>query len=505
MEVIEEIDTRLERGYLQQAAGKIEALAKEDISAAAYLMLLKRCDQLRRQTGSWELFREIARQGHRRYRGRNDLYALYLYALLRSGEAEQVVRLTGERPIEGERWQELREEIKLYIGDAAVEGQAPASDRRELFAILEQEKPGPFFQLYRRTGNRGFLLDALLLHAREGDIERAWELLQRERTLLREYPRLAFFLAIDAGEPSTAQQLLREREGLFEGAERLLLSMDLALRLGDMQAAEDIAYRLIREYPAASWLPYHNALYLQLRRGNGPDRQLLQPEEGLSEEERRAFLLATAELLIAHERSAEAQQLLRSGAEFSEESIEYQLILEKSGDTVNPERYKSLLRMLVNRDGGEKYAKHLAWFYLGIEDYSSLEELLDFYANSYGSPPWLSFYRGVLAYQHERHGAAMEAYRRSMEGIPYWESMYNAALAGARAGEVNAALNLLDKAELLCQAGEECDAIYFLRADIHLRHGQYAEARAALERGLELDSDDIDGRLLEDVLEERTE
>jgi tetratricopeptide (TPR) repeat protein len=159
--------------------------------------------------------------------------------------------------------------------------------------------------------------------------------------------------------------------------------------------------------------------------------------------------------------------------------------------------------MLVNREGGEQYATHLAWFYLGIEDYRSLTELLDYYESRYGYAAWLHFYRGVLAYEQHRYAEAGDHFEKSLQGRRFWRSYYNAALARARAGSVQEALNLLDKARIQCGGKRECDAVHFAQADIHLQHGNYQKAQEQLARGFELDPHDIDGRLLQEVLKER--
>jgi len=501
-EAIEEIDMQLERGYMSQAADTIEKLAKNDISAAAYLRLLKRTDILRRQTGSWELFKTVTREGHRSYRGRNDLFALYVYALLRSGNEEKAVELTGEREIEGERWQDLREELNLYVGEAAVEEERPSTDKQELYAILESESPEPFFRLYRQTGNKGFLLDAILLHAGEGRIPRAWELLERASSLRTQYPELTFFLAIDAGHPEAARRVLKNNDALFGSAERLLLQADIAFRLSEYELAETLCERLIRDYPEQSWRPYHNAVFLKLRKGEALGTELLDPSTDFDGKGGQ-FFLNLAQLLIAYDRTEEAQKVLKQGSGIAEDSEEYRLVMEKAGETVNPERYKALLRMLVNRDGGEKYAKHLAWFYLGIEDYRSLGDLLEYYGTRYGTPPWHAFYRGVLAYRRGNHPQAAELFTRSIEGRRVWQSYYNAALAHVRAGNIREALNLLEKALTLCGEGEPCDTVYFARADIYMQNGEYQKAQDALGQGFEVDPDDIEGQLLEEILNKR--
>lgn len=503
-EIIEEIDSQLERGYMNQARDTMERLARSDVSAATYLMLLKRADILRKQTESWELFLEIARRGHEGYPGRTDLYALYIYALLRSDQQDRAVKLAAERSVEGERWADLREELSLYLKREDAGEKRAEGAKQELYQSLQSESPELFFRLYRTTGNSGFLLDAALLAARNGSLPRAWEMLQNEPHLLRNHPQLAFFLALDAGRPEQARQLLDRFPGEFPEDERLLLHADLAFRLGETSAAEELCKRIIREHPEVSWIPYHNAVYTSLERGAMPADELLLPNEEFGGS-RGEYLLNVAQLLIAYDRPDEAQRVLRSDETIADDATEYQLVMERTRETVNPERYKALLRMMVNRDGGQKYAMHLAWFYLGIEDYKGLAELLDYYRQRYGETPWLSFYEGVLAYERGRYPEAAGHFRESSTARQIWESAYNAALANARAGEINAALSLLEEARLLCGETSECDTIHFAKADIHLRHGDYEKARGELKKGFAIDEHDIDGRLLEEILKERTE
>ncbi len=510
VELLRQIDGYLSEGYSRKAAENILRLAETDVSAATYLQLLKRAHALTEQGEGFETFVTVAELGREDFPARGDIAALLVYGYLRTDNAKKAEEVAQESKIRDPRWSPILAESAIVNGTFLSMEQVgeDVGESRDLYRrVMESEDPEIFEEAWRRTGASAFLLDAVLLELLRGGIYEASELLQG---LPRDsHAKLRFFVAYDGERWRRAEALLGQiptGNGPAEipRREKLMLEADLALRRGDHSKAAGLYERFVSEYPGYTWSSYYNLAYIRYsdaQEGKAFGEEFM---EGLvsSAAEGSGRILDLAELMLAFGDTQSAEYVLSRIPEEPESAPHLRLLREKTKRRVNPERYKSLLRVLVNRSGGERYAAHLAWFLIGVEDYDSLEELISYYAEEYGEPAWLRFYRGILHAERGDYEEALTSFSHSLDAREHWEAYYNMAIIAALQNDPTRGVALLEKAAH--SAGNSPEArseILAAMAEIKYRNGRREEARADAERALSYDPANSTAQLIVNTLE----
>lgn len=464
---IDRIDEYIQNGYRGEAEKSILDLSRKDLSASSHIRLLKRAWLLESSAEvgevSGHLLEKTAESAYRSFPARQDVAAVYVYALLRRGKHDEARGVYAEAELNGDAWQNLSNEMMLYADDKNE------NEPNALFELSRQSGAEKFIDIYQSTGAQGFLLDAVLLLLEAGEVDRAYSLVQTNSPGGFSH-RFRFFLACDAGELNTALRILDEDPQLFPLREQQLLRADLLMRTRSYDDAES-AYR--EAYSAGSagtggsefssgsaasggtdhdWTAAYNLLYLDLRRDNSLDedwsRDILQQAK---EKFTSAVVMDIAGLMIAYGQTDQVQMLL-SGYAGGENQTAVDLLRESTSTTVNPERYSSLLWRLVSQEDSPEYAIHLAWFLLGLEDFSGLQSLLEYSRKKFGPQAWTEFFQGTVDLYMGRYEEAAEDFQNSYRMNAHWCSAYNAAAAYMAAGRTEAALEQLELAELALPA-----------------------------------------------------
>lgn len=456
--IIDRIDEYIQNGYRGEAEKAILELSRKDMSASSHIRLLKRAWLLERGAGRGEVSENIlektAESAYRSYPARHDIAAVYTYALLRSGKHDEARGVYSDSELNGDVWRNLAGEMLLYSSDrdgAEVNG---------MLQLSRQSGADKFIDIYQSTGAEGFLLDAVLLMLEAGEVDRAYSLVQINSPEGFS-PIFRFFLAGDAGQRKTALRILSKNPQLFPLREQQLLRADLLMRIRSYDDAYESYRAAYSAGPAGSaasggpdhdWTAAYNLLYLDLQADSSLDDDLSmeilrQAEEGFAS----PAIMDIAGLLIAYGQTDEVQMLLR-GYDGDDSCPEIELLQESTRTTVNPERYSSLLWRLVSQEESPEYAIHLAWFLLGLEDFSGLQSLLDYSRKKYGSQSWLEFFQGTVALYQGRYEEAADYFQDSYRMKAHWCSAYNAAAAYMAAGRTEAALEQLELAELALSA-----------------------------------------------------
>ncbi|MDY7028957.1 MAG: hypothetical protein SVR04_11725 [Spirochaetota bacterium] len=472
--IIDRIDEYIQNGYRGEAEKAIIELSRKDMSASSHIRLLKRAWLLEsgdagRGESSRDILEKTAESAYRGYPARQDIAAVYTYALLRSGKHDEARGVYAEAELNGDVWRNLAGEMLLY---------SPDGDRAEANGMLQlsrQSGADKFIDIYHSTGAEGFLLDAVLLMLEAGEVDRAYSLVQTNRPEGFS-PGFRFFLACDAGQWSTALRILTENPQLFPLREQLLLRADLLMRT---RSYDDAHESYLAAYSAGSagaggsagttgsagstdsaassgqtpdWTAAYNLLYLDLQADGSLDDDLSmeilrEAEKGLTP----PLLMDIAGLLISYGQTDEVQMLLR-GYDGGDSRPEIELLRESTRTTVNPERYSSLLWRLVSQEESPEYAIHLAWFLLGLEDFSGLQSLLDYSRKKYGPQAWSELFQGTVALYQDQFEEAADYFQESYRMKAHWCSAYNAAAAYMAAGRTEDALEQLELAELALPA-----------------------------------------------------
>ncbi len=511
---LQRIDAYLRDGYDDQAKDAIITLAQVDVSAATYLQLLKRSYRLAEKGGGFETFHAVAGYAYEAYPARKDINALRVYALMRSGLIEEAWEAVKQIDVNDSRWQPVIAEAAMAAGKFD-ELEVTEENTPMYLRTLASRNAEHFEEAWRETGSMSFLLDAVLLRLTEGEVYRAADMaeeLYREaegKLTLGKYQKLRFFIAYDTENWDRAESILpRIPEGedayALTDEQRLMLAADLAMRRREWSKA----FRLYRKIASISSEYSRQARYNRLFLSY--EQEDLALDEGsadtaASEAPRapeRVFELA--ELMLAYDDKRRAEELLTEEIFHASDQTRFGFLKESAKETVNPQRYAALLRVLVNREGGGRYAPHLAWFLMGRENFDSLAKLIFYSADAYGDAAWINFYRGVLAAEEEDLEAAVTAFGRANEEKPYAETYYNMALVALAADRGADAMSFLDSAADLTEENSEKAQILALRAEILYRFGEDNRALAAAERALDLEPSNTAAQLIRSALEDDT-
>lgn len=509
-DTLREIDRNLADGYVDRAEDSIISLSHKSVSAATYLQLLKRAYRIAEERDSYTTFLRVARRGHKEYPAREDIAAMLVFAFLREGEGDKAWKTASDTDFSETRWEPLISEAALSAEALSGEDLSEEGDTQTYAHILSSRDPELFLKAWEASGSEDFLLDAVLLYLQDGQIYRASELVQR----LPEdcCNKLRLFIAMDTRNWRRAREILSRvptdstPRGLKE-EEKLMIGADISLHLDENERAAKQYTRLLEEYPDYSWKALYNLEYIRYEYGleeDEPDRY----KESLYDlaEEDNSRVINVAELMLAYGDTDSAEEFLTREssrtASVTEGDPHITLLQEATKKRINPERYKSLLRVLVNRSEGEKYASHLAWFLTGMEDYSGLEELISYYESVHGGSAWLNFYKGIIRAQQDSYGDALAAFSRSLEKSEHWQTYYNMALLEALQNNPSKAVSLLDSALSAAKDKPKSGAVIIAkRAEIHYRNERYSTARADVEKALELDPAHTNAHLILNALE----
>ena len=500
----------LAQGFDSQALQLIRTLQKNTDTSERYLILLKMLGDLSSRTGDYREFLELAERGSEAFPGRQELTAMKVYGLLRTGGYEKAARES--RLLSDLRWNSLRTEALLRsrnfapekTGDqavAAADPEEPDSGDPYLRAVSAPE-PQILETAGEQTGVPAFYLDAALLYAGAGDVGRAQRLASRFLEDL--YPRFSLLISIDAGRDQEALALLQGLEGEAEPYLRLVRG-DILLRQEQYPRAGEFYRQFVLEDPAESWVPWYN---LALLSGRYPGILPGNPEEYLREGLGRfpgqeELTLALARELAENSREEQAEALL-------EELIR--------GEESHPRAELRLLRLIAGkRSPGYLMGKYwelfgrypeepvitrsFAEYLLGWGQWEDLTLLLNRCEAVSGSLAWITEYRALAAALQGRGEEAMELLEAARAaGDPDPVLSYNTAVVYAAWGRRSRAEELLREAESLIPpegSGEDRrfrGRIRILLGEYYLLDGNLPAAARELNYGLELDPGNLRGQ-----------
>ncbi len=452
---LRKIEGFLEKGYRDEAERAIRALSRRDLSAVSHVRLLKSAWKFSLKSGEYRLLNECAERSYDAFPARSEITALYIFSLLRTGDTETAVSVYADSELDEEKWSDLATEMLLYIPKEpkdSSDSEGLPSKEEHLIGLSRESGPEHFLDFANRTKNPGFLQDALLLLLNRGEIERAYSLgpgrdFSSGEELSGKLPgELLFFIAYDAREWEAAYEYLADYFKNSTEIERGYLKADLHMRQSEYGEAAEVYRKILSGGTADQDTALYNLAWIDLT-----DDGTGQARVNLSElEPSVAVLYDLAEMMIADNRTAEAERIMSLLDSSQQGETQFKLLEEGMGHTVNPERYVSLLWRMVDQ---ERYARYRGWFLIGLEDFSGLQSLVEIGEKKHGSTYWSLFFRGVINLSLGDYRRSAEEFLESYRRHRHWVSAYNAAVAYGADGQVREALNQLEKAELALKQG----------------------------------------------------
>jgi tetratricopeptide (TPR) repeat protein len=146
------------------------------------------------------------------------------------------------------------------------------------------------------------------------------------------------------------------------------------------------------------------------------------------------------------------------------------LHMQISGASQNPERLRSRLWELFYRSQGsgrDKIGRYLAWYLLGLDDYSGLKLLFAQMKNQTGSE-WIPFFRGIYEAIVGNYPSSLAELKRANAITKRWQTYYNLGLIDLRNGDPSAAESDLQQADSSLTNDDETLLKSPQRAQIHV-------------------------------------
>jgi len=505
---------RIDRALGEENYGAAEAAILETFGDARtafdWMRLARRAHSVSVHRQNYSLFMQTAQAGVEEVPGNEDLRALLIHAALLA-DADTVAGEQAAVHLHTPRYSSLSAEAFLRSGILPARLSEKISDELSedsperlaqdgdtlLVFLPDSENPRHYEQAAALTGDRRFLVNAVLYSMRRGDITGAYRVLERLGPT-GYAPYLEFLLSYDTGRYSEALSALTRMHGHeVVQPEVMMIHADILTVLNRPTEATALYRDVQNTNPDFSPL-----IYLNLHALNAEETWLQEGLEVFTEDRRLlARLISIFYESDRREQALDAVQFVASRSEYTPELQVYELLLSE----MPHERRVALLWELEAEIGPEATAAvALAGHLVAIRDYTGLERLLNRYPyESFGAE--LDNYRAVLELRRERPDEALphmeRAVTRAEEGD--WMSRFNAALIHLELGRAAVAVPLLDEARNLLETTSlentrtnHLSEIVYRRALAGAILGQHPQAGELAREALEFNPDNFDARLL---------
>ncbi len=507
-------DRDISGGFLDHAKGSLESAARAAVTREDWLSVAKRAYAICEEERNYDFLRVIALRGTRKLPGATELWALLVFADVRTARYSEAVALSDSH-LRGTAYAGLKTEAVLRAYPA-IDPKAVDLDPqgRAYVQAITSKSPDLFQRLAQETGNTDFLIDAVLLDAYRGDMSGAYKLLL---TLRSAAPReMGMLLSYDAHELDTALNYYDEIPSGQRGDALDLLSIDVRMLQGRYEQASARYRAFVEEHPSYSWVPYANLGWLARRSGDPQAIDYLEQGERLFPDRKEITLSLADAYRLDRERAKAASLLARFLAKKPDDLDANLLELRVSGASANPESYRSQLWRLFyqsERAGPEargRIARYLGWYLFGFNDYDDIDLVLHQMRGS-ENEGWYLFYQGALAGVRQDFASAIAFFEKSAAAHARWQTYYNIGVLEKRKGDYTRATESLERADLLLQQTEpvvqspDRAQIHVELADALYLSGNTEGAKRELLYALQIDPSNLAGALLLRKLESTAE
>jgi len=495
--VLIQVDQLMSRGFITESRELLDSLVPrhhlDSFQAGSYLRLLKRYHLYSRQTGNWEPYVRVARQGLNSYPGRIDLAALTVHGLLRSGSWEAAAELTDH--LENSPFASLKAELLMRSGGWS---QADPSELGPHGSVLFDSDPGLFIAAGDATGLLPFYLDAALLYAGQGDLTAARDV--QRKYLKNGYPLFSFYLTMDLQDWENALSYWDHLSPHLKGSDKLLKG-DILMRLGRFQEARQFYSNSLTAPFEASWPAYYNLAWLQ--EGKDKEKTLLKGLNLFPDEEQ--LNLAYARFLINEKRDEEALRVLEAMIPRQRLGLKGELILlrllsaRRSGAYLQGRYWELINQYPLEAEAAQGLIHYtLAW---GQQE--DAEKALNQAEKNLGIQPWIRHGRAVKASLGNNPEEAELLFKAALEISPQASLYHNYAVLLGRLERFVEAVSMLEKAEQLCDKNDPILGEIFIRMGaFNFMLKRYDLAKENILRGLALSPRNLEALFLLKSLED---
>ncbi len=507
-ELLTKADTQLSNGFYRAAEPYLEQAMKAANTRDSWLSIAKRAVQMADATGNWGLVLRVADRGTQSLPGFQELWAIKVIAQSRGGDPSGA-EATAREHLTDQRFQSFGTEAVLRAHpDLSMSAKSISQSDRQIIDTLTSRDPNLFENLATEIDSPDLLFDAVLLYAWKGEMKQAYTLLVSRKADAS--PEAAMLISYDAGQYDSVQSYFdgipeKDRTPTFA-----LLADDVLVLKEEYGKAATAYLRFIQQHPDTLWMPYVDLAWLASEKstpqiGIGQAMSHLKKAAALFPNQREVILsLATLERGAGQ--INEANTLLTGFLKNNPWDLDANLLnMQISGASQSPERLRSRLWELFYRASGgdrDKVARYLAWYLLGLNDYSGLQLLFQQVKSETGVE-WIPFYQGIYYALEDKYAESIAEFKKAEVITDRWQTLYNLGVVELKAGDPTTAINDLQKADSALTSSNESLVKSPQRAQIHVvlaealnRQGNTEAAKREALYAQDMDKNNLSAGLL---------
>ena len=507
-ELLTKADSQLSNGFYRAAQPYLERAMTVADTRDSWLSIAKRAVEMANATGNWALVLQVADRGTQNLPGFQELWAIKVIAQSRGGDPSGA-EATARQHLTDQRFQSFGTEAVLRAHpDLNMTGKSISQGDRQIIDTLTSRDPNLFENPASEIDSPDLLFDAVLLYAWKGEMKQAYTLLVSRKADAS--PEAGMLISYDAGQYDSVQSYFdgipeKDRTPSFE-----LLNDDVLVLKQEYGKAAAAYLQFIDQHPDAFWMPYVDLAWLATDEktpqiGIAQAMSHLEKAAGLFPNQREVILsLATLERGAGQLGAADT--LLTEFLKNNPWDLDANLLsMQISGASQNPERLRSRLWELFYRASGSdrgKVARYLAWYLLGLNDYSGLQLLFQQVKGETGVE-WIPFYQGIDYALEGKYAESIAEFNKAEVITDRWQTLYNLGVVELKAGDPTTAINDLQRADSALTSSNETLVKSPQRAQIHValaealsRQGNTEAAKREALYAQDMDKNNLSAALL---------
>ncbi|MBI9100860.1 MAG: tetratricopeptide repeat protein [Spirochaetales bacterium] len=507
--VLTEAAELLSEGYSTEAEDLLESLTDVPVTSVEHMKLLKQYYNLAVITDDFSRFSALSISVAEKFPGREDIKAVGVWGLLKSGRYEAAFEKSGEltnelyNSLTAETLLRYKDKLNLKIvAERGLQG-------NPYLNVMTGRDPDIFIHAGEQTGIATYYLDGTLLYMEQGRIRRAQSVFRNY--LGDDHPYLGLLINMDGRRWETALRMLnliRERGETKPEIE--LLYGDILLHQEKIIDAEVFYSEYIRSNPSEFYLPYANLHLIKKSRDRADGSILKQGLEYFPMNSELSILYAA--YLIDSGDDVGAERVLEdiSGLDENNYRAELALVNLLSGHRT-PEYVRGRYWDLINRyDGSMEPVKSFALYLMAWSIWDEFDLLLSRYERDWGETGWSNGYRGVAAAIKGNFTTAATLLEKSVELEETPEALYNLGVLNEKSGYYKRAEDLLEMAIVALDESEIINIPFEGRMKTRLgiilyKNMKYDRAIIEINSGLELVPAHLEGIFYQRLINEEVQ
>lgn len=432
------------------------------------------------QSDDFNLLERTAKRYVDRYPKDSEVYALYVYALIRNGKSKTALQVIESSDFKDE-FKSLQEEAQLLHGNG-----------------LESSDYLKFTQLAKQTGNFGFYADAALIAIADSHPESAYTFVKNLPEKYSKRKNLLFHAAFESGRYEEALNLLDTYDFGFSIEDIQMLRSELLINTYDYQNAKETLVRLINNNPNYSLYAYINLAWLG-KKLNDPDV--------------KSVLDKGIEPFGAEYLFAESYVSFNVYFGFTDHAADFikkygtgypvlKLMFLTLNGAVEPDRLiAGMQELLLQNPEDSHIGRYYCMFLFKTGNQSLLADYLDHIEEKRELSDWEKFYKGLLLGREEEYTESIALLKEVYQTEKSWEVLYDLGILYKIKKDYLKSIEMFQNCERDDVTDKEKSMIRTSLAEVLAISGNKKRAVKELNYALGLDNTNIRAVLLLNKLE----